>query len=52
MRHFAAPEAGNWLTFDRIKEAVFEPIQRWRFAFIFYLWIIISPIAPRSFEAR
>jgi len=35
MRHFAAPEAGNWLTFDRIKEAVFEPIQCLAFCLYF-----------------
>jgi hypothetical protein len=27
MRHFAAPEAGNWGTFERIKVAVFESVQ-------------------------
>jgi hypothetical protein len=44
MRHFAAPEAGNWGTFERIKVAVFESVQALgRFAFIFYLWIIIQP---------
>src|ERR1044072_6641217 len=35
MRHFAAPEAGNWVTFDRIKEAVFEPFQRLAFCLYF-----------------
>ena len=35
MRHFAAPEAGNWLTFDRIKEAVFEPISALAFCLYF-----------------
>jgi len=35
MRHFVTPEAGNWLTFDRIKEAVFVPFQCQAFAFIF-----------------
>jgi len=47
MRHFAAPEAGNWLTFDRIKEAVFEPIQCLAFEPLFSIsGLLFQPQLP------
>jgi len=35
MRHFAAPEAGNWVLFDRIQVLSLSQINTWHFAFIF-----------------
>jgi hypothetical protein len=35
MRHFAAPEAGNWVLFDRIQVLSSSQINTWHFAFNF-----------------
>jgi hypothetical protein len=53
MRHFAAPEAGNWVLFDRIQVLSSSQINTWHFAFIFlslvYYFIHSS---PKFSEAR
>jgi hypothetical protein len=43
MRHFAAPEAGNWVVFDRIQVLSSSQIKLGSLPLFFYLWFIIHP---------
>ena len=52
MRHFAAGEAGNWGSLNRIIVAVFEPVQRLVFCLYFLSLEIIQPQLPEVSEAR
>jgi hypothetical protein len=43
MRHFAAPEAGNWVLFARIQVLSSSQIKLGSLPLFFYLWFIIHP---------